>query len=187
MCILSTGNIIFGVILCTVVKSDVCASPHLLFVANWNPQLNMVYCCVKCNYNIMQHVFCRPHNFLNVLCNCLWNTASRLCWLQKCASLSLWLIILFQIICHVFLNISSCWNMFQIAVVDVNGMCGMYSMYFFTLNQWPLSQNRYRICREVTSKAVGHFWKNWSLMWLYVNYGYYMGTAETRMKFAWHL
>lgn len=101
----------------------------LLFVANWNPQLNMAYCCVKCNYNIMQHVFCCPHHFLNVLCNCLWNTVSRFCWLQKCASLFFWLIFLFQIICHVFLNTGSCWNMFQIAVVDVNGMCGMYNMY----------------------------------------------------------
>jgi hypothetical protein len=104
--------------------------PNLLFVVNWNPQLSVAYCCVKCNYSIMKHAFCCPHNFLNVLRNCLWNTVSRLCWLLKCASLFLWLIILFQIICHVFLNRGLCWNMFQIAVADINWMCGRYSMYF---------------------------------------------------------
>jgi hypothetical protein len=105
-------------------------SPNLLFDANWDPQLSMAYCCVKCNYNIMKHVFCCPHNFLNVLCNYLWNTVNRSCWLLKCASLFLWLISLFQIICHVFLNPGLYWNMFQIAVADINGMCGMYNMYF---------------------------------------------------------
>jgi len=159
---------------------------NLLFVANWNPQLNMAYCCVKCNYSVMKHIFCCPYTFLNVLCNCLWNTVSRLCWLQKCASLFLWLIILFQIICHIFLNTGSCWNMFQIAVVDVNRMCGTYSLYF--LYTEPLSQKKYCICREVKkSKAVSQFWKNWSLMWMYVNCRYYVGTVETGMKFARHL